>query len=150
LHATVEETRNVKDVPPAITIFWYLKTCTLVDCTAYISVSQHDISNLSYLPTYIAKEHHITIPIFIAARIANLTFLTISYRSGDYRDELVWAAAWLYRATNNNTYLNTAESLYNEFGLQYWNGAFNWDNKVSGLQVRYDKNFTFTVSMTNQ
>ena len=112
-------------------------------------MSQYDISNLSYLPTYIAKEHHITIPIFIAARITNITFLTISYRSGDYRDELVWAAAWLYRATNDNTYLNTAESLYNEFGLQYWNGAFNWDNKVSGLQVRYVKKFTFTVSMTN-
>lgn len=57
------------------------------------------------------------------------------YASGDYKDELVWAAAWLYRATNDNTYLNTAESLYNEFGLQNWNGALNWDNKVSGVQV---------------
>jgi hypothetical protein len=35
-------------------------------------------------------------------------------------DELVWAAAWLYRATNDTTYLNNAESLYNEFGLVYW------------------------------
>ena len=95
-------------------------------------------------------EHHIIIPIFIAARITNLTFLTISYRSGDFRDELVWAAAWLYRATNDNNYLNTAESLYNEFGLQYWGGALNWDNKVSGIQVRYVKKFTFTVSMKNQ
>jgi len=57
------------------------------------------------------------------------------YQSGDYKDELVWAAAWLYRATNENNYLNTAESLYNEFGLQYWGGALNWDNKVSGVQV---------------
>jgi len=113
-------------------------------------VSQHDISNLSYLPTYIAKEHHITIPICIAARITNLTFLTISYRSWDYRDELVWAAAWLYRATNDITYLNTAESLYNEFGLQYWNGNLGWDNKVTGVQVRYVKEFTYTVSLTNQ
>jgi len=63
--------------------------------------------------------HHVIIPVFIAARITNLTFLTISYRSRDYKDELVWAAAWLYRATNGRTYLNTAESLYNEFRLQY-------------------------------
>ena len=74
----------------------------------------------------------------------------MSYRSSDYRDELVWAAVWLYRATNNITYLKTAESLYTKFGLQNWNGAFNWDNKVSGVQVRYIKEFTFTVSMKNQ
>jgi len=57
------------------------------------------------------------------------------YASADYRDELVWAAAWLYRATNDNSYLNTAESLYDEFGLQNWGGALNWDSKVSGVQV---------------
>jgi hypothetical protein len=122
----------------------------LVDSTTYISVSQRDFSNRSCLPTYIAKEHHILIPIFIAERITSLTFLTILYRSGDFKDELVWAAAWLYRATNENTYLNTAESLYTEFGLQNWNGAFNWDNKVSGVQVRCVKKFTFTMSMKNQ
>jgi hypothetical protein len=105
----------------------------------YIPAIQHHISNRSHLPTFIAKEHHVIIPIVMATRISNLTFLTISYRSSDYRDELVWAAAWLYRATNDTTYLNIAESLYNEFGLQYWNGAFNWDNKVSGVQVRYVK-----------
>jgi hypothetical protein len=78
-----------------------------------------DISKRSYLPTYIVKEHHTTIPTFIAARITTLTFLTISYSLGDYRDGLVWAAAWLYMATNDTTYLNSAESLYNQFGLQY-------------------------------
>ena len=113
-------------------------------------MSQHDISNRSYLPTYTAKEHHIIFPIFNAARISNLIFLSISYRSGDYRDELVWAAVWLYRATNDTTYLNTAESLYTEFGLQYWDGALNWDNKVSGVQVRYIKKFTFTMPLTEQ
>jgi len=40
-------------------------------------------------------------------------------------------------ATNDTDYLNTAESLYNEFKLQNWNGAFNWDNKMSGIEVRY-------------
>nr|AGP76413.1 endo-beta-1,4-glucanase 2 [Microtermes pallidus] len=57
------------------------------------------------------------------------------YSSSDYRDELVWAAAWLYRATNDSTYLNNAESLYNQFGLQDWKGGFSWDAKVSGVQL---------------
>jgi endoglucanase len=76
-------------------------------------------------------------------------FLTISCRSWDYKDELVWAAAWLYRATNDNTYLNITESLYNEFGLQYGNGNLGWDNKVTGVQVRYVKEFAYTMSLTN-
>jgi len=61
----------------------------------------------------------------------------ISYRSGDYKDELVRAAAWLSRATNDSTYLSKAESLYNELCLGNWNGAFNWDNKITYVQVRY-------------
>jgi len=109
-----------------------------------------DISNLSYLPIYTVNEHHIKFPIFVVASISNLTFLTFSYRSWDYKDELVWGAVWLYRATNDNNYLNSAESLYDEFGLQYWNGNLGWDNKVTGVQVRYVKEFTFTVSLTNQ
>ena len=84
----------------------------------------------------------------MAAGITNLTFLTISYRSLDYRDELVWAAAWLYRATNDTTYLKTAESAYNEFGLGSANGWLDWDDKVSGVQVRYVKEFTFTMPLT--
>jgi hypothetical protein len=65
-----------------------------------------------------------------------LTFVLISYRSGDYKDELVWGAVWLYRATSDNSYLTTAEQLYNEFGLQNWNGGFTWDSKISGVEVR--------------
>ena len=86
----------------------------------------------------------------MAAGTSILTFLTISYRSSDYRDELVWAATWLYKATNNNTYLNTAQSLYNQYGLQNSNGGFDWDTKVSGVQVRYIKKFTFTMSLVNE
>ncbi len=32
-----------------------------------------------------------------------------------YNDELVWAAAWLYRATGETAYLLKAESLYNQY-----------------------------------
>jgi hypothetical protein len=63
-------------------------------------------------------------------------FIPICNRSGDYKDELVWAAVWLYRATNDNTYLTKAEQLYSDFGLGNWNGGFTWDQKISGLQVR--------------
>jgi hypothetical protein len=48
----------------------------------------------------------------------------------------VWAAVWLYRATNDQTYLTKAEQLYSDFGLGNWNGGFTWDQKISGLQVR--------------
>ena len=99
---------------------------------------------------FIAKEQITIIPIFIDGRITKLTFLTISYRSWDYKDELVWAATWLYRATNDSTYLNTAESLYKEFGLVYSVGILSWDNKVTGLQVRFVQKFTFTMSVTKQ
>jgi hypothetical protein len=47
----------------------------------------------------------------------------------------VWAAVWLYKATNDTTYLTKAEDLYNEFGLQNWNGGFTWDLKISGIEV---------------
>jgi hypothetical protein len=56
----------------------------------------------------------------------------------------------MYRATNETAYLNTAESLYNQFGLQFWGGGFDWDHKVSGVQVRYVKKFTNTMSLANQ
>ena len=40
------------------------------------------------------------------------------YRShSGYKDELVWGAAWLYRATNDRSYLAKAEKYYNEFGM---------------------------------
>ena len=34
-----------------------------------------------------------------------------------YKDELVWGAAWLYRATKDPNYLKKAEKYYNEFGM---------------------------------
>nr|AGP76411.1 endo-beta-1,4-glucanase [Microcerotermes crassus] len=57
------------------------------------------------------------------------------YSSEDYRDELVWAATWLYKATNDSIYLNIVESLTDEFGLQNWGGSINWDSKATGVQV---------------
>jgi len=57
------------------------------------------------------------------------------YRSySGYKDELVWAAIWLYKATNDATYLNRAKSMYNEFNM---NGKdttiFSWDDKTAAI-----------------
>nr|AXQ39837.1 beta-1,4-endoglucanase [Loboptera decipiens] len=57
------------------------------------------------------------------------------YSSSGYEDELVWGAVWLYKATGDNSYLTKAEQLYDEFQLQYWNGNFGWDQKISGAEM---------------
>jgi Glycosyl hydrolase family 9/Secretion system C-terminal sorting domain/Cellulose binding domain/Divergent InlB B-repeat domain len=55
-----------------------------------------------------------------------------------YQDELVWGAIWLYRATNDITYLNNAEKEYdlvgNEGQTAYKPYKFGlaWDDKIYG------------------
>ncbi|PFX25364.1 Endoglucanase 11 [Stylophora pistillata] len=57
-----------------------------------------------------------------------------SYKSGGYKDELVWGAAWLYRATRDGKYLTLAESLYKKYYLSSsW--AFSWDDKTAATQM---------------
>ncbi|ERM96788.1 hypothetical protein AMTR_s02175p00005920, partial [Amborella trichopoda] len=57
------------------------------------------------------------------------------YNSTGYKDELLWAAAWLYHATQDQTYLNyvTVENgqAFAEWGDPTW---FSWDNKLAGTQ----------------
>ena len=36
------------------------------------------------------------------------------FRSDSYEDELIWAAAWLYKATQDQKYLDKAEDLYSK------------------------------------
>lgn len=53
-----------------------------------------------------------------------------------FNDELVWAAAWLYRATGEVTYLLKAESIYNQYFANSslkWTHA--WDDKIYGANV---------------
>ncbi|EFX80604.1 endoglucanase-1,4-beta-glucanase [Daphnia pulex] len=57
------------------------------------------------------------------------------YPSSDFGDELAWSAAWLYRATNNVTYLNDAKAFYTQFGLSNNPSEFSWDSKTAGVQV---------------
>lgn len=53
-----------------------------------------------------------------------------------YNDELVWAAAWLYRATGETAYLLKAESLYNQhFASDSLQWTHSWDGKIYGAIV---------------
>ena len=62
--------------------------------------------------------------------------LSCVFSSSHYHDELGYAAAWLYRATNDPTYLTKAEMLYVQHGLGAKPWAFDWDDKKAGLQVK--------------
>ncbi|KAL4184967.1 hypothetical protein AMTRI_Chr10g228210 [Amborella trichopoda] len=57
-----------------------------------------------------------------------------------YRDELLWAAMWLYRATGNDQYwayvVNNAECFG---GIGWAITEFSWDVKYAGLQILASK-----------
>lgn len=57
------------------------------------------------------------------------------YESTDYGDELTWAAAWLYKATNETQYLDEAEHHYMKFRLKERPNEFFYNKKVAGVQV---------------
>jgi len=46
---------------------------------------------------------------------------------GGYNDELAWGAAWLYRATGDDSYLAKSNEFYSS-GL---GDMFSWDDKVN-------------------
>jgi Glycosyl hydrolase family 9 len=60
-----------------------------------------------------------------------LTNFCICSSSG-YNDELAWAAAWLFRATGEQSYLNQALE-FADPGATAW--AYNWNEKTVGAQV---------------
>lgn len=54
-----------------------------------------------------------------------------------YGDELAWAAAWLLRATADQTFRKEVDKHFQEFGTQL-NGKpvqFGWDDKTAGVQT---------------
>ncbi|GMH11020.1 hypothetical protein Nepgr_012861 [Nepenthes gracilis] len=53
-----------------------------------------------------------------------------------YKDELLWAALWLYQATDTEHYLNYAiDNAYSFGGTGWAMTEFSWDVKFAGLQV---------------
>ena len=73
---------------------------------------------------------------FLKLRL-NYDVINISFCSSwsGYNDELAWGAAWLYKATGEQSYLDTAEQIFNSNNMCNSNLWFGWDNKVAGVQV---------------
>ena len=58
----------------------------------------------------------------------------------DEKDELLWAAAWLYRATNKDSYLKYVVQNAASMGGTGWAAReFSWDNKYAGVQILLSK-----------
>ena len=66
------------------------------------------------------------------------------YVSSGYQDELAWGAAWLYKATGNDSYLDKAKNYYSAYMdnfSHYWtesNGEANthyWNDKSYGTAI---------------
>ncbi|KAL2543741.1 Endoglucanase 6 [Forsythia ovata] len=68
---------------------------------------------------------------------SSITVAQKYYRSvSGYADELLWAAAWLYKATNNEYYLNYLGNNGNALGGTGWAMTeFGWDVKYAGVQT---------------
>lgn len=66
----------------------------------------------------------------------NIPEVATYYNSTGYGDELLWAASWLYHATNDDSYLEYVTGQngedYAQWGSPTW---FSWDNKLAGTQV---------------
>lgn len=58
------------------------------------------------------------------------------YNSSGYVDELLWAATWLYHATEDHLYLKYVTEL-NGQAFASWGGSswFSWDDKHAGIHV---------------
>lgn len=55
-----------------------------------------------------------------------------------YQDELLWAAAWLYKASGTSNYLNY---VVNNQGWSQAMSEFSWDNKFVGAQTLLAKDY---------
>ncbi|KFK30485.1 hypothetical protein AALP_AA7G267500 [Arabis alpina] len=67
-----------------------------------------------------------------------------------YKDELLWGAAWLRRATGDDFYLNYLVNNREAFGADFNYFEFGWDNKVGGVNVLiakevFEKNVTALI-----
>ncbi|XP_077226706.1 endoglucanase 19-like [Tasmannia lanceolata] len=72
---------------------------------------------------------------------SSITVAQKYYRSySGYADELLWAATWLYQATNDQYYLNYLGSNGDSLGGTGWAMTeFGWDVKYAGVQVLVSK-----------
>ncbi|CDP16869.1 unnamed protein product [Coffea canephora] len=62
------------------------------------------------------------------------------YTSSGYSDELLWAATWLYRATDDEYYLKYVVDNAVPMGGTGWAvREFSWDTKYAGIQILLSK-----------
>ncbi|KAL9420292.1 hypothetical protein AB3S75_037966 [Citrus x aurantiifolia] len=62
------------------------------------------------------------------------------YTSSGYSDDLLWAATWLYLATNEEYYLKYVVDNAEYMGGTGWAvKEFSWDNKYAGVQILLSK-----------
>ncbi|XP_019441110.1 PREDICTED: endoglucanase 5-like [Lupinus angustifolius] len=62
------------------------------------------------------------------------------YSSSGYSDELLWAAAWLFHATDDEYYLSYVVDNAVYMGGTGWAvKEFSWDNKYAGVQILLSK-----------
>ncbi|KAE8022240.1 hypothetical protein FH972_008056 [Carpinus fangiana] len=66
-----------------------------------------------------------------AETAAALAAASMVFRKVRFQDELLWGAAWLHRATNEDSYLTFLKSL----GADDSTDIFGWDNKYAGARV---------------
>ncbi|XP_022145997.1 endoglucanase 6-like [Momordica charantia] len=68
---------------------------------------------------------------------SSITVAQKYYRSvSGYNDELLWAAAWLYQASNNQYYLKYLADNGDAMGGTGWSMTeFSWDVKYAGVQI---------------
>lgn len=56
------------------------------------------------------------------------------------KDELLWAAAWLHRATGEEYYLKyVVDNAQYMGGIGWAMKEFSWDNKYAGVQILLSK-----------
>lgn len=58
-----------------------------------------------------------------------------------YQDELLWAAAWLHKATKNLAFLNYIQVNGQTLGAAEYDNTFGWDNKHAGARILLSKAF---------
>eukprot|EP00095_Tigriopus_kingsejongensis_P011273 maker-scaffold14_size734282-snap-gene-0.11 protein:Tk11273 transcript:maker-scaffold14_size734282-snap-gene-0.11-mRNA-1 annotation:"NwEG" len=94
------------------------------DPTYALTLLDHAISIYNFADTYRGK---------YSDSVADADEFYQSY--GGFNDELVWGAAWLYKATGQSAYLTKAKAYYDQFELQYQASDFSWDEKTPGVMA---------------
>ncbi|KAK9761619.1 hypothetical protein K7432_013349 [Basidiobolus ranarum] len=63
--------------------------------------------------------------------------VTDFYGSRGFGDELCWGNLWLYKATNDNSYLEKAKTYFTLFKMEGRDFPFNWNQKSPGVYVMF-------------